>query len=197
MDIKTTCRTVSEKCLVTGGSGNVSERDGDSFHITLSGARLDSIETILACRVDSSDIPQGASLETIMHREIYRERQDIMAVIHANPPYSTLFSCTNGLKVDTSLIPEGQLIDPVHWVAALPAGSEELAKAVGSGVTMSNVLILRNHGVVTVGKDLKEALNRLEYLELICRIEITAKMSNIELQGNINSRYKKINKEDY
>ena len=116
-----------------------------------------------------------------MHREIYRQRPDAVAVIHANPPFSTIFACAGELLIDTSLIPEGALLDPVCRVGAYPAGSNELAVAVGSASGKSNVLVLEKHGVVTVGGSLQEALNRMEYLELISRIIVTAKSAGILL----------------
>ena len=45
-------------------------------------------------------------------------------------------------------------------------------------------MVLEKHGVVTVGGNLEEALNRMEYLELICRIIVSAKGAGIELGGD-------------
>ena len=103
-------------------------------------------------------------------------------------PFSTIFACTGELSVDTSLIPEGALLDPVCRVGAYPAGSIELAVAVGSASGRSNVLVLEKHGVVTVGGSLQEALNRMEYLELICRIIISAKGAGVEFGGRVGFR---------
>ena len=122
-------------------------------------------------------------METRMHREIYRQRPDAGAVIHANPPFSTIVACARELVVDTSLIPEGAILDPICRVRAYPAGSNELAVAVGSASGKSNVLILEKHGVVTVGGSFEEARNRMEYLELICRIIVMAKSAGILLGG--------------
>lgn len=180
MDIKQVCKKIAEKGLVVGASGNVSERHGEFFCITASSTRLDCVDTILSCGIDSENIPSGASIETRMHRAIYRERSDVNAIIHANPPYSTLLACSNQ-TVNTSLIPEGNLIHPVHYVGVFPPGSKELASAVASAALKSNVIILKNHGVVVMGRSLKEALNRLEYLEFICGIVIMARMSGITL----------------
>ncbi|MCX9015120.1 MAG: class II aldolase/adducin family protein [Candidatus Methanoperedens sp.] len=193
MDIITACRKIAEKGLVAGASGNVSERAGSSFHITASGVRLDSVRSakdLVKCDTGSDAFITGASMETRMHRAIYRQRPDAWAVIHANPPFSTVVACAPELTVDTSLIPEGALLNPVCRVGAYPAGSNELAEAVGLSAGKSNVLILKNHGVVTVGANMEEALNRLEYLELICRIIVTAKSAGIVLGGGGVSGYR-------
>ncbi|MDW7727238.1 MAG: class II aldolase/adducin family protein [Candidatus Methanoperedens sp.] len=192
MDIITACQKIADKGLVAGASGNLSERAGRTFHITASGMRLDSVmdeSAALTCSIDSDDIPAGASRETRMHRAIYRQRPDIGAVIHANPQFSTLYACSGELSIDTSLIPEGVLLDPVCRVTAYPAGSVELADAVGSAARNSNVLVLRNHGVVTAGSNMEEALNRMEYLELICRIIFTARSAGIWLGEGAVSGY--------
>ena len=193
MDIITACRKMADKGLVAGASGNVSEKTGNSFCITASGMRLDSIRDesdLLTCGIASGDIPEGASMETRMHRAIYRQNPDAGAVIHANPPFSTIFACAGELAVDTSLIPEGALLDPVCRVGAYLPGSDELAEAVGSASGKSNVLFLKNHGVVTVGGSLQEALNRMEYLELICRIIVTAKSAGLVLDKGAVSGYR-------
>ena len=192
MDIITACRKIADKGLVAGASGNVSEKTGNSFCITASGMRLDSIRDesdLLTCGIASGDIPEGASMETRMHRAIYRQRPDAGAVIHANPLFSTIFACSREL-IDTSLIPEGALLDPICRVGAYQAGSNELAEAVGSVSGKSNVLFLKNHGVVTVGGSLQEALNRMEYLELICRIIVTAKSAGLVLDKGAVSGYR-------
>ena len=51
-------------------------------------------------------------------------------------------------------------------------------------------MVLEKHGVVTVGGSLQEALNRMEYLELICRIIVTAKGAGIELGSDGVSGYR-------
>ena len=193
MDIITACRKIADKGLVAGASGNVSEKTGNSFCITASGTRLDSVtdeSALLTCGIASDDVPTGASMETRMHRAIYRQCPDAGAVIHANPPYSTLTACSSELSIDTSLIPEGALLDPVCRVGAYPAGSNELAVAVGLASGKSNVLILKNHGVVTIGENLQEALNMMEYLELICRIIVSAKSAGIVLDKGAVSGYR-------
>ena len=184
MDIKKACRIIAEKGYVSGASGNVSRRSGDFFCITASGIRLDSVEpglTTVRCRVDADGVPPGASIETRMHRAIYQRRPDVKAVIHSNPPYSTLLACSKDVMLDTSIIPEGKLIDPVGFVEFFPAGSTELASAAGSAVADSNVILLQNHGTVVVGDSLEAALNSLEYLEFICYLTVTARIGGIRL----------------
>ena len=105
-------------------------------------------------------------------------------------PFSTIIACAGELSIDTTFIPEGALLEPVCRVGAYPAGSNELAVAVGSASGKYNILVLEKHGVVTVGESLQEALNRMEYLELICRIIVTAKSAGIELGGDGGSGYR-------
>ncbi len=181
MNLEQICKKMAERGLVIGASGNVSERQGDFFRITASSVRLDSVNnsTIITCGINSDVTPEKASIETGMHRAIYQQRQEVNAIIHANPPYTTLLACSDEI-INTSIIPEGALIH-VSYVGVFQPGSKELASAVGSASLKSDVIILRNHGVVVIGVSLEEALNRLEYVEFISRLIIMARMSGIKL----------------
>lgn len=105
------------------------------------------------------------SSEIKMHLEVYRERKDIQAVIHAHPPYCTSFAVA-GIPLNKCIIPEA--IVSLGAVSIAPYGTpstEEVPQSIKSLIKKSDVLLLANHGALTIGADLKNAYFKMETLE--------------------------------
>lgn len=157
--------------LTLGSGGNVSVRVGDLVVITPSkglGRTLADVreEELCILRLDGTRVAGGApSIESRMHLAIYRARDDVRAVIHTHTPPLVAIAETDSLwSAFITWIPHELKLD-IALVQELPAGSEELARAVSS-IARSGALaaVLRRHGVVVWGRSLKEALARLEDL---------------------------------
>jgi L-fuculose-phosphate aldolase len=152
--------------------GNVSIRQGDAIIITPSGvnkgfmAELDLITVDLeGNRLYGNGV---ASSEAKMHYEIYRERPDVAAIIHAHPPFAVGFALAHRDLPD-NLLPETTIV--LGRVPCLPyttPSTVELARQVAEALRERNAAIMANHGAITVGKDLEEAYNRMELLEQTC-----------------------------
>lgn len=152
--------------------GNVSIRQGDAVIITPSGvnkgfmAELDLITVDLeGNRLYGNGV---ASSEAKMHYEIYRERPDVAAIIHAHPPFAVGFALAHRDLPD-NLLPETTIV--LGHVPCLPyttPSTVELARQVAEALRERNAAIMANHGAITVGKDLEEAYNRMELLEQTC-----------------------------
>jgi L-fuculose-phosphate aldolase len=152
--------------------GNVSIRQGDAVIITPSGvnkgfmAELDLIAVDLeGNRLYGNGV---ASSEAKMHYEIYRERPDVAAIIHAHPPFAVGFALAHRDLPD-NLLPETTIV--LGRVPCLPyttPSTVELARQVAEALRERNAAIMANHGAITVGKDLEEAYNRMELLEQTC-----------------------------
>lgn len=112
-------------------------------------------------KLDGEGVP---SSELHMHLEIYRKRVDIGAVVHTHPPYATGFSFTD------QKIPRfegfGEIKSPyIAEIEYIVPGSRELVESASNGLINEDVLILRNHGVVTVGKNIDDAVLLAEFTE--------------------------------
>jgi L-fuculose-phosphate aldolase len=152
--------------------GNVSIRQGDAVIITPSGvnkgfmAELDLIAVDLeGNRLYGNGV---ASSEAKMHYEVYRERPDVAAIIHAHPPFAVGFALAHRDLPD-NLLPETTIV--LGRVPCLPyttPSTVELARQVAEALRERNAAIMANHGAITVGKDLEEAYNRMELLEQTC-----------------------------
>lgn len=104
------------------------------------------------------------SSELHMHLEIYRQRNDIKAVVHTHSPYATGFSFSDA-KIPC-LEGFGVIKDPyIKEVDYATPGSGELVKLTSNGLKNDDVLILKSHGVLTIGPDLNEAVLLAEFTE--------------------------------
>ena len=168
-------RRVGAKALTWGTAGNVSVRLEDGrFAISGSGARLDELTPakIVTCEIAGAgaDGDCRPSVETGMHRAIYRVRPDVGAILHASPFHTTLVACSE-LELDTAASTD--TLYYLRRIARLPfllPGGTELADAAARAATDHDVLLLANHGSVVCAPDLGAAVNVTEALELLCRM---------------------------
>jgi L-fuculose-phosphate aldolase len=125
---------------------------------------------------------QKASKETPMHRGIYQKREDVGAIVHASPFYTTLFSCSD-LQIESALFIETMYyLENIAYVDYHHPGTQELGDAVAEQARGANIIIMRNHGVVVCDDSVSEALMRLETLELACRMILQAKTAGVSLK---------------
>jgi L-fuculose-phosphate aldolase len=168
------CRRLDAKGLVAGAEGNVSARVGSGMLITPAG--WVKAEVTVASLTDPRRASRAytPSSEWRMHHAIYDARPDVMAVVHAHPPFATGFAVAH---VDLRLAGLAELagvIGPVPRVPYHPPGSASLGAAVAVGLADADACLLANHGAVTVGRTVTEALSRMESLEQGARILVTA-----------------------
>lgn len=115
-----------------------------------------------------------ASSERRMHLAIYRERPEIRAVVHAHPPTATGFAVAN-IGLDQPFLPEVVVrTGPTPLVPYTIPGGEELPESIVPYLKDHTTLLLGNHGAVTYGTTLREALFNMETIELNARIYLVA-----------------------
>jgi L-fuculose-phosphate aldolase len=103
--------------------------------------------------------------EVGMHLEAYRQRLDINAVLHAHPPYATALT-TVGIPFPTNLLPEVLIaLGEVPTAPYATPGTRALAESIQAPIKEHNTVLLSNHGSISVGRTLEEALIALERLE--------------------------------
>ena len=174
-------RYLAAEGLVAGREGNVSLRVGDFIVIKASGVRMlnarpkdFSVITIDGKHVEG---PEPSS-EYRMHIEIYKARDDVRAVVHTHPPYTLALSMA-GRSLRPITLEARMYYDHVCEVGVVKPGSEELAREVANRVKKGcKVILLREHGLVSVGSSIKEAVDRtlaeersaqVQYLLLVLR----------------------------
>lgn len=113
--------------------------------------------------------------EVFIHSEILRTRSDIVAVVHTHPPHAVAFS-----SLDRPLLPVGN--DGSIFSVGVPVFSETTdlivdrprGEAVARCLGGQQALILRNHGIVTAGRSIEEAVWLALKLERACRVQLLA-----------------------
>lgn len=165
--------------MTTTSGGNLSIRAADGS-IWITPARVDK-GTLTAddiVRVRSDDTREGRhppSSEFPFHREIYRRRPDLGAIVHAHPGALVAFSICR-------LLPDTRVQSHVHEVCGRIAiapyacpGTQALGENIAATfATGANCVLLENHGVVVGGRDLREAFQRFETLEFAAQTLIRA-----------------------
>ena len=165
-------RIVANQGLIRSSDGNLSARlDNERFLVTPSGLYKMAMEPDDPIVVDESGkVIEGKSglkptSEVGMHLEVYRQRPDIDAVLHAHPPYATALTIA-GVPFPTDLLPEVLIaLGDVPTAPYATPGTRSLAESIHEPIKEHNAVLLSNHGSITVGKNLEEALIALERLE--------------------------------
>lgn len=161
-----------DRGLVPGVSGNNSLR--------VPGTDLVLIKATNCCQGDMTvedtvlvtvggeilDVGRKPSKEWQFHLGIYRTRPDVGGVAHLHPPYSVAFSVATRIPKLVNAAARGHLRQ-LGSVDLMPAGSMELANAIIHEFETPDVhgVLMREHGTVTIGPDLRTAYLRTEYLE--------------------------------
>jgi L-fuculose-phosphate aldolase len=170
-------RICYDRRLLTSNDGNLSVRlAGDRVLITPAGVSKGrmSVEDILCIasdgRLTEGSLGSAPSSETPMHLEVYRQRPDVRAVIHAHPVFSTALTVA-GLEFPVDILPEAALLlGGVPVTSFATPGTTEDAEAVRPLIGSHDAILLRQHGTLTCGTDLEEALLNLERLEHVAEV---------------------------
>lgn len=110
------------------------------------------------------------SSEALLHLEIYRQRSDVVSVVHSHPPHATTFAVA-GEAIPVGILPEVEvLLGEVGLAPYGTPGTQALADSIAPFVAHSRVILLANHGVVSFGSSPEEAYWCTEVLEKYCRI---------------------------
>ena len=165
-------RIVANQGLIRSSDGNISVRLGDDrFLVTPSGLYKMSMNPDDPIVVDSTgQVIEGKpglkpTSEVGMHLEAYRQRPDVNAVLHTHPPYCTALTIA-GIPFPTDLLPEVLIaLGDIPTAPYATPGTRSLAKSIQAPIKDHNAVLLSNHGSISVGKTLEEALITLERME--------------------------------
>jgi L-fuculose-phosphate aldolase len=116
------------------------------------------------------------SSETLMHLEVYRQRHDVNAVVHAHPPIATGFAVA-GIPLDRPVLAEVlTTLGSVPIAEYATPSTNELPEAVRKYITAHDGMLLANHRALTVGGDLFSAYYKMETIEHFARISLVARL---------------------
>lgn len=170
-------RRLYDKNLTTCSGGNVSQKiNKDIICITPSGLDKGRITPeqigVITLKGENLTPELKPSIETSMHIAVHNMRPEMKAVVHAHPVTASSFTASEK-KINTALIAESAVIlgTPIFTQYAIQ-GSEELAKIVSAATAKGNIILMSNHGVLTVGETLLKAFDRIEVLEASAKITL-------------------------
>jgi L-fuculose-phosphate aldolase len=175
-------RRLYERGYIVASDGNISARMPESGRIVMTptgvckGFLTPEMLVIVDAEGRKLEGTLAPSSELAMHLEIYRQRPDVHAVVHAHPPCGTGFAAA-GLSLDKPLVSEIVLtLGCIPLAGYGTPSTQELVAAIAPYVPHYNALLLANHGALTYGPDLETAYFRMETLEHFARITLVAKL---------------------
>jgi L-fuculose-phosphate aldolase len=116
------------------------------------------------------------SSEMLMHLEVYRQRPDVQAVVHAHPPIATGFAVA-GIPLNRAVLAEVlTTLGSVPIAEYATPSTNELPDAVRKYIKAHDGMLLANHGALTVGADLFAAYYKMETIEHFAHISLVARM---------------------
>lgn len=168
-------RRMSSGSLVVGTEGNLSVKlDDGRIMITPSGVNKGCLTADDMVIVDEHGKKlagyRAPSSELSMHLFVYRNRPDVKACVHGHPPYTTAFAVA-GINLEDNILPEVALfVGKIPMTDYSPPGTPDCSQVLESWIEKNNAFLLRNHGLLTIGRNLEEALNRHETVERLAQI---------------------------
>jgi L-fuculose-phosphate aldolase len=175
------CRVIALEGYLDLTLGHVSAREPGSriVWIKRKGVGLDEVEPddVIALDLDDEQAFESADyhLESVMHAEVYRVRPDVCSVIHGHPLYGTALGATTAgleyLTHDAVLFTDGiGVYDEGPSLITERHQGEAVAQALGG----RRAALLRNHGVVVAGEDVRWAVLTAVTLERAARFQAIA-----------------------
>jgi L-ribulose-5-phosphate 4-epimerase len=161
--------------LVVWTTGNVSARDPESGLVVIkpSGVRYDELRPEDHVVVNlQGDVVEGdlkPSSDTASHLYIYRHREDVNGVVHTHSPYATAFAAV-GQPIPVYLTEMGDEFGcPIPCAGFALIGDEEIGRLVVEHIGSSPAVLLKRHGVFTVGPTAEAAVKAAVMTENVAR----------------------------
>lgn len=171
--------------LLTATGGNVSALAEEPGTIWITPTRLfkGGLAERDLVRIDAAGtVVEGArvpSIEWRMHFASYAAREGSRGAIHTHAPIATAFGITN--QVFPPINSDAVILRDTAVVPWIMPGTKELADAVGVALARSPGCFLRNHGLMTVGRDLRRAATVAAMLEETAKILLYCKQFGGEM----------------
>ena len=157
--------------LVAWTSGNASARDPSSGLVVIkpSGVRYEELRPELLVVVDpAGTVVEGdlaPSSDTLAHVAIYRDLSDVNGVVHTHSTFATAFAAVGrAIPVCLTAIAD-EFGGEIPCAGYAPVGGDDIGRAVVNGLGSSPAILLRNHGVFTVGPSAEAAVKTAVMVE--------------------------------
>lgn len=181
-EITRLAKSMFERGLTFGSSGNISVRLEDGWLMTPTGSTMGTLDPAKISKLDntgahiSGDKP---TKESFLHRVMYEERPATGAVVHLHSTHSVAVSCLDHVNPDNVLPPiTAYYVMKIGTLPLIPyyaPGDINLAAAVKEMASNHHAVLLANHGPVVAGKSLEDAVYATEELEETAKLFLLLK----------------------
>ncbi len=157
--------------LVTWTSGNVSGRDAETNLVVIkpSGVRYENLQPEDMVVVDlEGKVVEGRlkpSVDTATHLYIYRHRPEVMGVVHTHSPHATAFAATGRSIPCVLTAMADEFGGPIPCGDYAPIGEEDIGREVVRSIGTSPAILMKNHGVFTIGRTVMSAVKAAVMVE--------------------------------
>ncbi|MEU6712807.1 3-oxo-tetronate 4-phosphate decarboxylase [Nonomuraea sp. NPDC046802] len=165
-------RSLFQRGLTHGSTGNLSVRVGDRVLVTPTGSSLGTVEAPDLSLIDLNGAHvhgPGPSKEAFLHAALLRARPQANAVVHTHSTYAAAVSCMDGLDPQDALPPlTAYFAMRVGRLPLLPyfaPGDHGLERTAEDMARTHSALLLSNHGPIVAGATLGAAMDAIEELE--------------------------------
>lgn len=165
-------RSIFDRGLTAGSSGNISARLDDGWLLTPTNSCLGRLDPARLSKLDwNGRLVDGnpPSKEAVLHRAMYEERRGAGAIVHLHSTYSAAVSCMRGLDAADCIPPlTAYYVMKIGRLPLIPyhrPGDMALGDAIHSLARRHCAVLLANHGPVVSGATLEAAVNAIEELE--------------------------------
>lgn len=169
-------RRLDASGLNRGSTGNASHRWAGGMLITPSGmgAEIETEDLVFVADDGSVQGRWQASSEWPFHRAAYRARPDVQALLHTHAVHATALGCL------------GRTLPAFHYMVALAGGddvplvpyatfgSETLSTGVATALRQRDACLLAQHGLVSCGPSMAQALKLMVEVESLCQAYLLA-----------------------
>lgn len=171
-EIAKLAKSMFDRGLTFGSSGNISMRVDDGWLMTPTGVTMGNIDPARISKLDVSGNHIGGdkpTKESFLHLAMYDERPQSGAIVHLHSTHSVAVSCLADIDHSNVLPPITAYyvmrIGTLPLVPYFPPGDLDLARAVKEMASDHHAVLLANHGPVVAGKTLQDAVSATEELE--------------------------------
>ena len=183
-------RSLFERGLTHGSTGNLSVRIADGFLMTPTGSSLGALEPARLSLLDGHGKHVGGDAptkEALLHLAMYRQRPNDTAVVHLHSIHSVAVSVLADVDPANVLPPltayYAMRIGTLPLLPYFAPGDVALAESVGAHAARHHALLLGNHGPVVSGTSLAAAADALEELEATAKLWLLVRHERLRLLG--------------
>lgn len=166
-------KNMYNKKMVNAFEGNISVKEGEKVYITPSGVCKGYLREEMITIVDETGIVlegnYAPSSELKLHLAVYHLRKDVKSVIHNHSPFATAYAIANK-PIETLAYPEMIIaFDKIPVVKYGTPSTDEVHSGLSEYIFNTDVFLIANHGIVSIGSDIYDAYYKIEAAESIAK----------------------------